>query len=165
MNFAGITVNGSNPYDIQVKNDRFYQRIIHEPALGLGEAYMDNWWECRALDQFIAKVLCANLGQVLEKEWRITWNLLTAKFFNQQSSKRAFMVGQRHYDIGNDLYQGMLDKQMQYTCGYWKDATTLDQAQEAKLALVCRKLKLEPGMKVLELGCGFGGFAHYAAPR
>jgi cyclopropane-fatty-acyl-phospholipid synthase len=126
---------------------------------------MDNWWECRALDQFIAKVLCANLGQVLEKEWRNTWNLLTAKFFNQQSSKRAFMVGQRHYDIGNDLYQGMLDKQMQYTCGYWKDATTLDQAQEAKLALVCRKLKLEPGMKVLELGCGFGGFAHYAATR
>jgi len=165
LTFAGITVNGNNPYDIQVKNDRLYERIIHEPALGLGEAYMDNWWECRALDQFIAKVLCANLGQVLKKEWRITWNLLTAKLFNQQSSKRAFMVGQRHYDIGNDLYQGMLDKQMQYTCGYWKDATTLDQAQEAKLALVCRKLKLEPGMRVLELGCGFGGFAHYAATR
>lgn len=160
---AGITVNGNNPYDIHIKNDRLYQRIIHEPALGIGEAYMDNWWECSALDQFMAKVLYANLAELLKKEWQIQWNILKSKLCNQQSSRRAFMVGQTHYDIGNELYQGMLDKRMQYTCGYWKDATTLDQAQEAKLELVCRKLKLEPGMKVLELGCGFGGFAHYAA--
>ena len=59
----------------------------------------------------------------------------------------------------------MLDTRMNYSCGYWNDAATLDQAQAAKLDLTCRKLRLEPGMRVLDIGCGWGGFARFAAER
>jgi cyclopropane-fatty-acyl-phospholipid synthase len=78
-------------------------------------------------------------------------------------------VARQHYDLGNDFYRDMLDPRMQYTCGYWnaggRHAKTLDEAQENKLDLVCRKLGLQPGMTVLELGCGWGGFARFAAER
>ena len=165
LRVAGIQVNGPRAFDIQVKNDRFYPTVLRRPALALGESYMARWWECAALDQFIEKVLKANLIQALKQDWRTTWHLWTARLFNLQCPRRAFMVGKKHYDIGNDLYEAMLDKRMQYTCGYWRDADTLDAAQEAKLELICRKLKLAPGMKILELGCGFGGFARYAAEK
>jgi cyclopropane-fatty-acyl-phospholipid synthase len=82
-----------------------------------------------------------------------------------QKPSRAFEVGQKHYDLGNDLFIAMLDKRLNYTCGYWKNATNLDEAQEAKLELVCKKINLQPGMAVLELGCGFGSFAGYAASK
>jgi cyclopropane-fatty-acyl-phospholipid synthase len=90
---------------------------------------------------------------------------LKAKLFNLQKPGRAYQVGEEHYDIGNDLYTAMLDKRMLYTCGYWAAADNLDAAQEAKLDLVCRKINLEPGMTVLDLGCGYGSFAKYAAER
>jgi cyclopropane-fatty-acyl-phospholipid synthase len=165
MNFAGIQVNGDRPFDIRIKNDQFFQRVTSSPALGLGESYMDGWWECPAPDQFIEKVLRANLLNQIKQDRITAWNALMAKIFNLQTIKRAFTVGKQHYDIGNDLYQKMLDKRMQYTCGYWKDAQNLDEAQEAKLEMICRKLALAPGMDVLELGCGFGGFARYAAEK
>ena len=165
MELAGITINGSRPFDIKVLNDDFYVRVLKMPALGLGESYMDRWWDCTALDQFIEKILRANLPRKVRKDWYAALNILKARLYNLQRLQRAFMIGEHHYDIGNDLYQRMLDKRMQYTCGYWKNADTLEQAQAAKLELVCRKIGLEPGMKVLELGCGFGGFAKYAAEK
>ncbi|MBU4141897.1 cyclopropane fatty acyl phospholipid synthase, partial [Patescibacteria group bacterium] len=78
---------------------------------------------------------------------------------------RAFLIGEKHYDLGNALYQNMLDERMIYSCGYWKNAKTLNEAQEAKLDLVCRKIGLKEGMKVLDIGCGWGGFAKYAAEK
>jgi cyclopropane-fatty-acyl-phospholipid synthase len=84
---------------------------------------------------------------------------------NMQSSARAYQVGEYHYDLGNDLYEAMLDKRMNYTCGYWRRAKTLDDAQEAKLDLVCKKIGVQPGMRILELGCGWGSFAQYAAEK
>ena len=91
--------------------------------------------------------------------------MLQSKLFNLQSKARAFKVGEHHYDLGNDLYEAMLDKRLNYTCGYWKNANTLDEAQEAKLELVCQKIGLQPGMRVLEFGCGWGSFAKYAAEK
>jgi cyclopropane-fatty-acyl-phospholipid synthase len=84
---------------------------------------------------------------------------------NLQRRSRAFQIGERHYDIGHDLFSHMLDKRLIYSCGYWKNASTLDEAQEAKLDLVCRKLHLTPGMRVLDIGCGWGGTAKFAAER
>ncbi len=162
---AGITVNGNQPYDILVHNPKFYQRVLSEQVLGLGESYMDGWWDCEALDQFIDRVVRANLESKVKGNRKYTWHVLKSKMFNLQKSSRAGQVAESHYDIGNDLYQAMLDKRLNYTCAYWKNADNLDDAQEAKLDLVCKKIELEPGMTVLELGCGFGSFAKYAAEK
>ncbi|MBC8439538.1 MAG: cyclopropane fatty acyl phospholipid synthase [Deltaproteobacteria bacterium] len=165
MQFAGITVNGKKSYDIQVYNDQFYSRVLEQTTLGLGESYMDKWWDCRALDQFIEKVTRANLLSRLKTDWATAWNIIKSRILNLQTTGRAFIVGKKHYDIGNDLYQRMLDRRMQYTCGYWDNADSLDTAQEAKLQMICRKMDLKPGMTIAELGCGFGGFAQYAAKK
>ncbi len=162
---AGVTVNGDKPYDITIHDRRFYRRALKKQALGLGESYMDGWWDCPALDQFFHRILSAKLQEKVKGNWKIKLDILKSRFFNLQSAKRAYQVGERHYDIGNDLFRRMLDKRMIYTCAYWKKARNLDQAQEAKLDLVCRKINLKKGMTVLELGCGWGTFARYAAEK
>jgi cyclopropane-fatty-acyl-phospholipid synthase len=162
---AEIEVNGSQPWDVQVHNPNFYERVLSDASLGLGEAYMDGWWDCPALDEFINRALKARLDEKVRNNSRYLIQTLRAKLLNRQSRQRAYQVGEQHYDLGNDLYRAMLDKRLNYTCGYWRDAKNLDEAQEAKLELVCRKLSLKPGMKVLELGCGWGSFAKYAAEK
>ena len=136
--------------------------------MGLGESYMDGWWDCIALEQLFSKILRARLDRKIRYDYKLLFKIglqkLAYLFYNPQSKTRAFIVGQKHYDIGNDLYQLMLDSPtMSYTCGYWKEADNLEEAQQAKLELVCQKLQLKPGMRVLDIGCGFGGFAQYAA--
>ncbi|MFO7883525.1 MAG: cyclopropane fatty acyl phospholipid synthase [Desulfobacteraceae bacterium] len=163
LGFAGITINGSRDWDIQVHNENFYNRVLAETDLGLGESYMEKWWSAKALDQFIERLLNADIESFLKKNARFLLDFVTAKVFNLQTRQRSLQVGLRHYDIGNDLFKSMLDKRMLYTCGYWKNAETLDEAQEAKLDMICRKINLKPGMKVLDLGCGFGAFAKFAA--
>ena len=165
LDSIGVTVNGDKPYDIQVHDSRIYRRVLADGALGLGESYMDGWWDCHALDQFIERILRANLRDEIKGNWKIGYYFLKSKLLNLQNKNRAYQVGEQHYDTGNDLFLAMLDKRMNYTCGYWKNASNLDEAQEAKLDLVCKKINLEPGMSVLELGCGFGSFAGYAAEK
>ncbi|MBB6612804.1 cyclopropane fatty acyl phospholipid synthase [Pontibacter sp. Tf4] len=160
---AGVTVNGTAPWDLQVHDNRFYKRVLTEGTLGLGEAYMDGWWDCENIDQFVFKAIRADLYRQAKLGWRSVLQVLLARLFNLQGKGRATRNAQRHYDIGNKLYQLMLDKRMNYSCGYWKDANNLDQAQENKLDLICRKLYLQPGQRVLDIGCGWGGFAKYAA--
>ncbi|HHJ52413.1 MAG TPA: cyclopropane fatty acyl phospholipid synthase [Caldithrix abyssi] len=162
---AGIKINGPNPYDIQVHDERLYDRVLSETALGLGESYMDGWWDCEALDEFFTRLLRARLDEKVKGNVKILWHALRSRLFNLQAKHRAHQVGKKHYDVGNDLYQRMLDKRLNYTCGYWKNAKNLDEAQEAKLELVCKKIGLQPGMTVLELGCGWGSFAKYAAEK
>lgn len=158
-----ITINGGNPWDIQVHNNHFYRRLLSEGSLALGESYMDKWWDCPHLDQFIARVLSAKLTSQVKANYRLLAHTLITKLFNLQTKKRALTVGKAHYDLGNDLFSCMLDTRMNYTCGYWKNARTLDEAQEAKLKLSCEKLQLSPGMRILDIGCGFGALAKYAA--
>ena len=146
-------------------NERLYNRVIRYGTLGLGEAYMDGWWDANQLDVFIHKVLSAHLDKAIEINLASVLTILKAFLFNLQSSARAFVVGERHYDLGNDLYEAMLDTRMVYTCGYWKDTKSLDEAQEAKLDLVCRKIGLKEGDRILDIGCGWGSFAKYAAEK
>jgi len=165
LDLAGITVNGNKAYDMQVHNEQLYRRLISDAALGLGESYMDGWWDTPALDQLSARVTAADLEQKVKGNLKLKLQVLKSKLFNFQKRSRAFQVGEQHYDAGNDLYRAMLDKRMAYTCGYWKKARTLDDAQEAKLDLVCKKIGLQKGMSVLELGCGWGSFAKFAAGK
>jgi len=162
---AEISVNGHHPWDIQVHDERFYQRLLSEAALGLGESYLDGWWDCEALDAFISRILKARLDKKVKGNWKTLLYISKNRLFNRQKKSRATIVGEQHYDRGNDLYQAMLDKRLNYTSAYWKNANNLDEAQEAKLELVCKKIGLEKGMTVLELGCGWGCFAKYAAEK
>lgn len=164
LGLADIAVDGSRPWDIRVHDDRLYARVMAQGALGLGESYMDGWWDCEQLDEFFHRVLKADLDRKL-KIWRDAPRVLRAKLLNLQRPTRAFRIGRHHYDIGNDLFQCMLDERMIYSCGYWSEASTLDEAQEAKLDLVCRKLGLQPGMRLLDIGCGWGGTVKFAAER
>lgn len=159
---ADIRIGGSRPWDMQLLAPGVPERVFAGGSMGLGESYMDGEWEVEQLDEFFNRVMRAHLEQKIRSS-TIIWQALKSRFFNRQSLKRAYQVGEQHYDLGNAFYGAMLDRRMTYTCGYWKDAETLDEAQEAKLDLICRKLQLEPGMRVLDIGCGWGSFMAYAA--
>ncbi len=162
LDLADVRVGGTRPQDIRVTDSAFYERVLRDGRLGVGESYLDEQWEAVQLDHFIAQVLQANLQEKV-RDWRTVLYAAAAKLTNFQSAARVFRSVEHHYDIGNDLYRAMLGDSWAYTCGYWANATTLDAAQRAKFDLICRKLELEPGMKVLELGCGWGSFARFAA--
>lgn len=162
---AGIIVNGDRPWDIRVFNHDFYRLVLRKGSLGLGESYMDGWWDAPQLDEFFARVLRAGLEYEVGVSFEQFLLFLRSVILNPQRHSRAFVIGRRHYDIGNDFYRAMLGPTMAYSCGYWKSATNLDEAQEAKFGLICRKLGLEPGMLVLDIGCGWGSFVKFAAEK
>ena len=159
---AGVVVGGSDPWDMQVHDDRLWSRVLRDGHLGLGEAYVDGWWDSPSVEECMTRLLRARLDRELRSNWPLLAYAVKGRLFNLQLTN-PFEVAERHYDIGNDLYEAMLDRRMAYTCAYWNGADGLDAAQEAKLHLVCRKLGLKPGMKVLELGCGWCSFAAFAA--
>ncbi|MCE7902320.1 MAG: cyclopropane fatty acyl phospholipid synthase [Gammaproteobacteria bacterium PRO9] len=161
---ADIQLDGSRPWDITIHDERSIDRILAEGGLGAGESYMDGWWDCRSIDQMLARVLRAGLDNQLPSAG-LLWAQIQAHVRNMQSRHRAWIVGRKHYDIGDDLYRHMLDPRMIYSCGYWAAADNLAAAQEAKLDLVCRKLGIREGMRVLDVGCGWGGAAEYIAQR
>ena len=166
LNRADIKINGKRPWDIQVNNQGLYLRVLLGGSIALGEAYMNGWWECKALDQLVDRLLRARFDIKISRIQRcLIWNAIKGKIINQQRRSKAYVIGERHYDTGNELFKIMLDKRMNYSCGYWKNAKTLDEAQEAKLDLICKKLKLRPGMTVLDIGCGWGSLAKFTAEK
>ncbi|MCF6284242.1 MAG: cyclopropane fatty acyl phospholipid synthase [Candidatus Hydrogenedentes bacterium] len=164
LDVIDVKENGGRPWDVQIHQPKVYPRFISEGCLGLGEAYMDGDWDCDDLTDFFDRILSANFTDRVDW-WRMVVPYLRARFLNLQSIHRSREVAERHYDLGNTLYKKMLDKRMVYSCAYWKDTDDLDTAQENKLDLVCRKLGLKAGMKVLDVGCGWGSFACFAAER
>ncbi len=160
LDAADIRVNGDRPWDIRVHDERLWRRAFLYGNNGLGDGYVDGWWDCRAIDEMLCRLL-----RVVRKRNRRPWRVVLPGYVhsllvNLQSLRRAFQVGEHHYDIGNALYRAMLGEQMVYSCAYWQaGAGDLDQAQEDKLELVCRKLRLERGQRVLDIGCGWGGLA------
>ncbi|MEL7937064.1 cyclopropane fatty acyl phospholipid synthase [Pseudomonas delhiensis] len=161
---AGLGLDGRQPWDMRLNHPGVPQRALAQGNLGLGEAYMYGDWDCDQLDEFFARLLRSGVVDQVSPATLIL-HALQARLCNLQTAQRAWAVGERHYDLGNDFYAAMLDPRMTYTCGYWKDADDLAQAQEAKLDLVCRKLDLRPGMRVLDIGCGWGSFMAFAAER
>lgn len=166
---ADIEIGGGRAWDIQVHDDSLYPRVLIQGSLGLGESYMDSDWDADSLDGFLFRLLDARLD-LRTHSFGAVRDALRARWLNPQAKRRSFTVGERHYDLGNDLYRSMLGPEMIYSCGYWRrpnDAVAgeLDTAQEAKLDLVCRKLRLTPGERVLDIGCGWGGALKFAAER
>lgn len=167
---ADIQVDGDRPWDIHIRDRRAVDRILGDGNLGLGEAYMAGWVEIERVDGFVDRVLRAGLASEVGSSPRLWWHALKARLYNHQTRSRSWEVGERHYDLGNDFYRDMLDPRMTYTCGLWNDgagtmAQNLAEAQEHKLDLICRKLDLRPGQRVLDIGCGWGSFMIYAAEK
>lgn len=164
---AGITINGDAPWDIQVYDEKVYREILTHGSLGFGRAYMEGLWECAQLDELFHRLLRADIDRK-PLGWarlRLLAEVLRHQLLNLQTPQRAFHVAQRHYDIGNDVFEAMLDSTMSYSCGYWEKAANLEEAQHHKLDMICRKLELRPGERLLEIGCGWGGLARFAAER
>lgn len=158
-----VEVDGSRDSDLQVLDDRFYAQVIRDRELGLGETYQLGWWDARSLDGLLAKLLAADVKATLRQSPKLLATALRATLFNQQTIRRAAKNAAAHYNVGNELFEIMLDKRMLYTCAYWQNAADLDSAQEAKLEMICAKLHLESGMRLLDIGCGWGGLAQYVA--
>jgi len=162
---ADVRIGGARPWDIKVHDERFYPRVVSHGNLGLGEAYMSGWWDCDALDQFFYKILSADLEKKVSLDWTTVRTYLQSRFWNIQNEKGSKKVAVNHYDLSAKLYMSFLDPYNQYTCGYFKDTSDLNEAQEKKMDLICKKLRLRKGDKVLDIGCGWGGFAKFAAER
>ncbi|WP_084605020.1 cyclopropane fatty acyl phospholipid synthase [Desulfonatronum thioautotrophicum] len=163
LDHAGIGLNGSNPWDIHVHDQRWYQRVWRENSLGLGESYMDGWWDCERLDEMFYRLLRAGLKEKFSRSPRYLLHAIPGLVFNLQSKMRSRIVAEHHYDLGIDLFGSFLDPYKQYSCGFFQNTDDLNQAQQNKLALIAKKLDLQPGDHVLDIGCGWGGLARYAA--
>jgi cyclopropane-fatty-acyl-phospholipid synthase len=161
---ADVCIGGNRPWDIQLHDPHFPARVMAGGSLALGESYMDGGWDAESLDGFLFHLLDARIDRRAHGIAEI-WDALRARLLNPQRGRRAFAVGERHYDLGNDLYRAMLGKRLVYSCGYWRGVNNLDDAQEAKLDLICRKLGLRSGMRVLDIGCGWGEALKFAAER
>lgn len=161
---ADIAIDGSRPWDIRVHNPLFFRRVLADGTLGMGESYMEGWWDCDALDVMSFRAARARLEDLLPGKKRALLAAVLARVgFNPQSRRRARIVGERHYDLGNDFFAAMLDPAMQYSCGYFRGTQDLETAQRQKMDLICRKLGLHAGMRLLDIGCGWGGLARHAA--
>ncbi|MBV9159536.1 MAG: class I SAM-dependent methyltransferase [Candidatus Kaiserbacteria bacterium] len=176
---AGITIGGRSPWDMRLtpgREGRFYRRVALLHSLGLGRAYMDGDFECDDLVEMLARMINASLKRKQAKlrkspRWKWVFTLphtlpdamiwLKLKTTNQQDIVRAQRVA-HHYNVGNTLYRIMLGASMAYSCGYWPGAHNLDDAQFAKYRHICKKSGLKAGMRVLEIGGGWGGLAAYA---
>lgn len=162
---VGVTIDGTEPWSLKVHDERLWDRVIAQRQLGFGEAYMDGWWDCEQMDEMLTRVIAGDVLREITPSFRVVAQVLRSNVVNLQTKGRAAANARHHYDIGNDLYERMLDPRMVYSCAYWQNASTLDEAQVSKLDLICRKLQLESGMTVLDIGCGWGGFLHFAAER
>jgi cyclopropane-fatty-acyl-phospholipid synthase len=158
-----VNLNGNRPQDIQNCNLKTMNRILRQGSLGLGESYMDGQWDCECIDQLVERLLRGALNEHSAETHAHLWLKWLSRLQNLQTRARARDVGKRHYDIGNPLFEAMLDSHMNYSCAFWERAETLEQAQQDKMELICRKLELQPGMTLLDIGCGWGGLARYAA--
>ena len=158
--------------EIIIKNDIFFNKLLDRGELGLAESYMDGDWESNDLGNLLKKLMFYQ--DILESKAKYqTINFLYLKifstyesFFNTNTLIKSPENIQKHYDVGNDLYNKMLGTTMQYTCAYFnKDDMTLDEAQESKMDLIAKKLDLKEGMDVIDIGCGFGSMANYLAKK
>ncbi len=168
---AGIRVNPAapDPWDITVRDVAALDRRVLSPwrngLTELGDLYVEGAWECADLPGFFDRCFSAGL------EKNFVWQLpnlaqfVARRIFNQQTRSRASRDVSSHYNLG-PVFEVMLEPAMTYSCGYWRDGvSTLEEAQRAKHDLACRKLHLEPGMEVLDIGCGWGAFLSHAARR
>lgn len=165
LSVADVRLDGARSHDIRVHHPAFYTAVLQHGSRGLGDSYVNGHWDCERLDDCIHRLLAVDLNDRVKGMARLqlVFNAWRARCWNLQSIRRAHQVAHRHYNIDNDLFVRMLDSRMIYSCAYWERADTLEQAQRDKLDMICRKLELTRGERLLDIGCGWGGLAAHAA--
>lgn len=163
LSHSGIVLDGPNPWDPQIHNQKMFWRIIARGTLGAGEAYVAGEWDCPRLDEMTGRLLNFRIDEKWDARSQISRHRMFSRVLNFQNKTRARHNVEAHYNLGNELYSAMLGPAMTYSCGYWKKAKTLQEAEDAKHDLICQKLGLQAGQKILDIGCGWGAFARYAA--
>ena len=146
--------------------DAFWAKLGTRTRVGFGESYVDGDWDCDDLVGLFSLVgrNLETTGEhpTLKRLYRLQELRPDRRPRQTQDVAKDSILA--HYDLGNDLFELMLDPTMAYSCAYWeRPGMTLEEAQRAKVRHVCEKLDLGPGDQVLEIGCGWGGFAIQAA--
>ncbi|MGB2869036.1 MAG: cyclopropane fatty acyl phospholipid synthase [Bacteroidota bacterium] len=163
LSLADVRLNGDRPWDIRVKDGRFYRRVLIRGPMGLGESYMDGWWDCERLDELFYRILANHVEDKVRFTPGVLLTQLSSRIVNLQTRSGSRKLADHTYELTPELYTAFLDPYNQYTCGYFKDTEDLNKAQEQKLDLICRKLRIGPKDRVLDIGCGWGGFAKFCA--
>jgi cyclopropane-fatty-acyl-phospholipid synthase len=159
---SGVRVGGDRPWDIRVNRDRLYRRALRG-SLGVGESYIDGDWDCEALDELFRRVLSSDARRYPLVRAAEGLKALQARFTNLQTKRRSRAVAEEHYDLDHRMYALFLGPWNQYTCCFFDGTDDLERAEVRKLELICDKLELRPGDRLLDIGCGWGGLAKYAA--
>jgi cyclopropane-fatty-acyl-phospholipid synthase len=155
---------GERDITIMVRRERFFSRVLCYGNLGMGEAYMDGDFEVEqgSLHDFLHVLLRNRLDRKIRGDLRLALRVLGTRAANAFRGKEKNV--QRHYDIGDELFETFLDPTLTYSCGYaLTPEDDLEQLQLNKLDRICRKLELKPGERLLDIGCGFGGLLIHAA--
>jgi cyclopropane-fatty-acyl-phospholipid synthase len=152
---------------IDVHDERFYARLLRHRSIGLGESYADGWWDADDLTAVLrlAQRSMRRSHPILDRVHRAATPVVDPVARRHRSDRQRDRRNVRaHYDLGNELFQRLLDPTMMYSCAVFAtDDTSLEAASRAKLARLAAHLELGPGDRVLEIGTGWGGFAVYAA--
>jgi cyclopropane-fatty-acyl-phospholipid synthase len=159
---SGVRLDGGRPWDVRVNRDRLYRRALRG-SLGIGESYIDGDWDCDALDELFRRVLSSNAQQRPLILAARALKAFQSRFMNLQTPRRARTVAEEHYDIDHRMYALFLGPWNQYTCCFFDGTDDLERAEVLKLEMICDKLELKAGDRLLDIGCGWGGFAKYAA--
>lgn len=156
--------NGHVDVSVRVENPRVFTRALAAGSLGLGESYMagDFVVDDGRLPELLEILLRNRLDQKIKERPLAVLQVGLMRITDGLRGK-AHNV-QRHYDIGDDLFEAFLDKTLTYSCGYATHPDDdLEKLQQNKLERICRKLRLRPGDRLLDIGCGFGGLLIHAA--
>jgi len=159
---AGVTLDGSNPWDIQLHDDRFYRSAMRG-SLGFGESYMEGIWDVDSIDALFRRIIRMNITRSSLVSINRLYLNIKSRLTNLQTRLGSLAIAETHYDLDHRLYELFLGPYNQYTCCFFNKAQTLPEAEIEKLEMICDKLDLREGDKVLDIGCGWGGFARYAA--
>lgn len=157
---------GDTEFQLIIKTPDVINDIAREPSLGFGENYMNGNiivnGNLQSLLSLEYKTDISKIKPSIDTALKIVVNNIKTLNSRHKAKKNIF----RHYDLGNDFYKLMLDKNMTYSCAYFKDKNdTLEDAQNNKYELICKKLRLKDGDRLVDIGCGWGGMLTYAAKR
>ncbi|CAL8131182.1 unnamed protein product [Orchesella dallaii] len=152
---------------VKINTSSICSRVPNEGLLAVAEEYINWGWEFMGTDDQMVQLFCRVLDSKMYQQYyhpiNRFLNYLEFQAFNLQTPQRAFQVAEKHYDMGNAIFESFLDPAMQYSCGYWSKADNLNDSQLHKLELIAKKLDLKPGMRVLDMGCGWGTLCKYLA--